>query len=406
MSLRNRLYLVLAVLAVVTVIANGFSFIMFMGFADQAGAALPALRAAASSSLTWMVLVSAVASVVGLAAFVMLAQMLLGLIGGEPQAVSDAVKRIASGDLGAALPLRGGDTTSLCAAISGMQQSLRHTVEELRTASLQVEQSVGRIGSTADDLQANLGRQSEAVRDTVATADGLSSSIGNVTGNVGNVGRQIGVSLERTEAANESLSRMIGEISTVEAAVSDIASTATEFIQSTRAITGMTREVRDIADQTNLLALNAAIEAARAGEQGRGFAVVADEVRKLAEKSAVAAAQIDSVTQAMGGRSGEVESAIQRGLTSLGVSQEYLEEVAIALGESNQAVQETTVDTDAIVAAVKLQEQASDNIVRHIQGVANASSDSSAALDRTVAEMHTLQQLSERLRSVATRFNV
>jgi methyl-accepting chemotaxis protein len=406
MSLRNRLYLVLAVLAVVTVIANGFSFVMFMRFSDEAGAALPALRAAASSSLTWMLVVSAIASVVGLAAFVLLAQMLLGLIGGEPQAVSDAVKRIANGDLGASLPLRAGDSTSLCAAISGMQQSLRHTVEELRTASLQVDQSVGRIGATADDLLANLGRQSAAVQETVVTADGLTSSIGNVTGNVGNVGRQIGVSLERTEAANESLSRMIGEISTVEAAVSDIASTATEFIQSTQAITDMTREVRDIADQTNLLALNAAIEAARAGEQGRGFAVVADEVRKLAEKSAVAAAQIDSVTQAMGGRSGEVESAIQRGLTSLGSSQEYLEEVAIALGESNQAVQETTADTDAIVAAVKLQEQASDGIVRHIQGIASASDDSSAALDRTVAEMHTLQQLSERLRSVATRFNV
>jgi methyl-accepting chemotaxis protein len=255
-------------------------------------------------------------------------------------------------------------------------------------------------------LVASSAQGDEVARSTAAKIAVLSTSVGNVTGHAENVGRHVALSLEQTGTANESLSHMIGEISAVESAVAAIATTATEFIDSTRAITGMTREVRDIADQTNLLALNAAIEAARAGEQGRGFAVVADEVRKLAEKSAAAAAQIDSVTHALGSRSQDVETAIQRGLVSLGTSQEYLEQVAMALGDSNQAVQQTTTDTEEIIASVKDQEHASAEIARHVEGIVAMGADNNAALERAAAAIHDLETLAGRLDDVAARFDV
>jgi hypothetical protein len=91
--------LVLAILAVVTVIANGFNFLAFMRLADEAGSANPQLRAFADSAQMWIIIVSASAALIGLIAFVQLARMLLGLLGGEPQYVADAVKRIAGGDL-------------------------------------------------------------------------------------------------------------------------------------------------------------------------------------------------------------------------------------------------------------------------------------------------------------------
>jgi len=406
MTLRKRVLLVLAILAAVTVAANGFSYIMFMRLAGEASKAGAPVREFAADAQFWVIVVSGIASVVGLAAFVQLARILVGLLGGEPQYVAEAVKRIAEGDLSVTLQLHPGDTVSLCAAISGMQQSLRTMVGELRAAGIQINESVQQIGAMTEEMVHSSSQQNDAARETSASVDDLAASVGKVSGNAVDVGRQINASIDRTQEANEALSHMIGEISTVESAVTDIASTASQFIESTKAITAMTREVRDIADQTNLLALNAAIEAARAGEQGRGFAVVADEVRKLAEKSAVAAAQIDSVTQAMGSRSGEVEDAIQRGLASLGTSQEYLEQVAMALGESNQAVQQTTSNTEEIIASVKQQEQASNGIASQIERIARMAGENSGTLERAAAAMQDLQALSGRLNSMAVRFNV
>ncbi|HEX8964661.1 MAG TPA: methyl-accepting chemotaxis protein [Rhodocyclaceae bacterium] len=406
MPLRTRLLLVLAVLGVVTVVANGFSFLMFARLADEAAKLSPQLDAMASSSRAWIIGVSLVASVVGLAAFVQLARMLLDLIGGEPQYVANAVRQIASGDLNVALELREGDNQSLCAAISGMQRNLHQMVGELRAAGQKLDQSIREIGGLSDELLGSCTLHGDAAEDSTSAIDSLSGTVGLVMENAENVARQVNVSIERTQSANESLSALIGEISTVEEAVGDIATTAGEFIESTKAIADMTGQVHDIADQTNLLALNAAIEAARAGEQGRGFAVVADEVRKLAEKSAAAAAEINQVTRAMTERSEGVEEAIQRGQTSLATSQEHLELVAVALGESNQAVQDTTSNTEQIMASIQQQNEARERIGGHVDKMASISAENCAALTRAAAAMKDLEGLSGRLNALAAKFNV
>jgi methyl-accepting chemotaxis protein len=406
MTLRRRLLLVLAILAAVTVIANGFSFVMYLQLADAAGKLDPKLMEQAAGVRNWMIAVAVIASVVGLAAFVQLARLLLALLGGEPQYASDVVRRISAGDLGVAIELKPGDDRSLLAAIAGMLANLRDMAGQLSGASGKLRSTAGEFQSISASMQAGTAEQNVAAQETSGAVARLTEGIANIADQTAEVDRLAASSLQRTREGNESLSHMIGELTLAENAVHEMTDTAREFVSSASAITGMTREVRDIADQTNLLALNAAIEAARAGEQGRGFAVVADEVRKLAEKSAMTANQIDGVTRNLEQQAAKVKAALDRGLGSLATSQEYLETVAEALGETNQSVGQTTEGMGRINLAVDNQSQASAEITNNVQRIVALASDGDIMVDQVADAGRQIEDLAAELELAVKRFRL
>ncbi|HEX5363910.1 MAG TPA: methyl-accepting chemotaxis protein, partial [Gallionella sp.] len=199
---------------------------------------------------------------------------------------------------------------------------------------------------------------------------------------------------------------MIGEIRLVQESVNQIAGSVKEFVESTHAIAGMTQQVKDIAEQTNLLALNAAIEAARAGEQGRGFAVVADEVRKLAEKSAQSASEIDQVTNSLNQKSTHVEGTVQAGLRALLTTQEHIERVATVLSAASAAVTQSSHGVNDIASSVAEQGLASNEISRNVERIAQMAEENHAAVQSNGQEIVRLEQLAGELRSAVSRFRV
>jgi methyl-accepting chemotaxis protein len=309
------------------------------------------------------------------------------------------------GDLTRRLEVRGDDEIGAAASafndmMAKMAALVRHVSQSASAVSVAARELVG----SADRVAASSHLQNQTSSQATGSVERMVSAIASIAESTEQVHGQSRDSLARSEAGNVSLSRLIGEIGAVNGTVQAIAGSVNEFVNSTATIASITREVKDIADQTNLLALNAAIEAARAGEQGRGFAVVADEVRKLAEKSATSASEIDAITLTLGERSDSVRRSIQSGLDHLAASQSSLEEVAEVLGEASGAVARVGQGLDAIAGATDEQRRVSGEVAASIDSIASVARENNTVVEQTTAAAQALEHLAANLQATVGRF--
>ena len=317
------------------------------------------------------------------------------------------VKMSVDGNLGARARVYGQDeigdaATAFNGLIDGFANIIRQVLGHAGTVSSTAEQLHVSSSQIAQSSQV----QSEAASSTAAAVEQITASISSVAASTGEVRKLSEKSLSQTQQGNQNVTEMIGEIHSVQEAVNQIAGSVKEFVDSTRAIASMTQQVKEIAEQTNLLALNAAIEAARAGEQGRGFAVVADEVRKLAEKSAQSANEIDRVTNSLNQKSTHVEETVQAGLRSLQMTQEHIERVSVVLTEAGESVTKASHGVNDIATSVGEQSLASAEIAAHVEQIAHMSEENHAAVESNTRDIVRLEQLAHELQAAVSRFKV
>jgi len=322
----------------------------------------------------------------------------------------------------------------LAQAYNKMVSDLKSIVTQVKDASMQVASSSEELTASAEESahvteKINLamqqtaegtGMQLQKVNQVAAYIQQLSAGTKKIAVNSEEMSVLADTASRASENGINSVSELIGQIEKINQAATDTGSAIYTLGESSKEIGSIVKLITDIANQTNLLALNAAIEAARAGEHGRGFAVVADEVRKLAEQSAASAQQISGLIQVI---QKEVENAIQSGEQSayeieegLGKTREASQSFAFvqdAITSLTTKVKEVSTAVDRLNEGSHLIVNATDEVAGLVSEVASASQQNAAATEEQLAMMeeiasssNALSRLSEELQAMLTKFKV
>ena len=213
-------------------------------------------------------------------------------------------------------------------------------------------------------------------------------------------------SLEKSRQGEEKIDRTVGEMMSMADAVRGTSATMEQLGRRTEEIGGIAGVIKEIADQTNLLALNAAIEAARAGEQGRGFAVVADEVRKLAERTTTATKEIASVITAIQGETRNAVGEMHGIVGQVTANAEAARAAGEAIGGIREGSARVVDVTSDIATALREQSIASDTIARQVELIASKSEENATAMGEAREASESMKRLSAEMHALVDRFRV
>jgi methyl-accepting chemotaxis protein len=323
-------------------------------------------------------------------------------------ALAGSLDSMAAGgyDLNWRLPVAGSvDYVRVAVALNTFMERLQSSLGSITQNIEHLAGSAGKVAVAASQVAASSSSQADEATATAAAIEHSSATINHVadhTRETVEISRQAsGVSARGEEVARETAV----EMSRIADSMRDSAKLISSLSQRSQDISGIVKVIKDIAEQTNLLALNAAIEAARAGEQGRGFAVVADEVRKLAERTAAATTEITDMIEA-------IQTEVTSAVGNLGARNEQVgqavklaEQVAGALAEINAGARRTEARIQEITNAASEQGVVSRQLAGHIERIAQTAKTNNTAVAEAANSARYVDELAAQLRAEVLRFN-
>ncbi|WAJ38970.1 methyl-accepting chemotaxis protein [Pseudomonas sp. GOM7] len=317
------------------------------------------------------------------------------------------VERIAAGDL-SAIP-----STSRRDEIGALQQGVQRMGNTLRELIGGIRDGVSQIASAAEQLSAVTEQTSAGVNNQKLETDQVATAMQEMSATVQEVARN---AAEASQAAVDADGEARQGDRIVSDVVARIEALAGEMTRSTDAMSSLQQEsdkigsvmdvIKAVADQTNLLALNAAIEAARAGEAGRGFAVVADEVRNLARRTQQSTEEIESLIAALQRGTDQVAGVLQESRSLTDDSVALARQAGDALEVINQKVANIQSMNQQIAAAAEQQGAVAEEIGRSVLNVRDVSEQTAAASEETAASSVELARLGNHLQTLVSRFQL
>lgn len=316
-----------------------------------------------------------------------------------------ATERVAGGNLSQRIEAEGQDEPArLLAGLSLMQDSLRNTIREIANSSTQLAAATEELSSVAEDATRTLHRQNDEIQQAATAITEMSAAVDEVARNA----------TSTSEASNESSSYAKEGRLKVQQTVASIQAMTDEVVKTSQLVEGLADQsqnigkvldvIRAIAEQTNLLALNAAIEAARAGEAGRGFAVVADEVRALASRTRTSTQEIEEMM-------GKIQEGSGAAVSAMRSSADYTQNTLNVAREAGKALDEiynrsSLISDRNLLIATASEEQAAvaREVDRNIVNISDLSTQTAAGANQTSASASELARLATSLNGLVARF--
>lgn len=332
------------------------------------------------------------------------ARSILVQIGGEPSLAVATMSKIAGGDL--TVSMDASNPKSLLGELNHLVQALRQMIEEITRNASQVALSAREISETSGKVAEAAAAETDATQTMAAAMEELTVSITHVSANADETERYASQAAELAQHGESSVEAVARNITTMAGTVADAADKVRALYANTQEVARIASVIKDIAGQTNLLALNAAIEAARAGEQGRGFAVVADEVRVLAERTEKATLEISGVVDRIQNETVNAAKVMDAALpeaekasSTAGETTELLHRIA----EGSRSAQGLVRD---VAASTREQSEASTALAQQVERIANQVEDTGESMQANAQAAQSLQLTAQSLKAATERFRV
>ena len=343
-------------------------------------------------------LILAVVSVVG----IMVARSIIRQLGGEPAAAIDLMSRAAAGDL--TVQVNSSAKGSILDSAGLMLGSIRTMVSEISDSSTRLSKGAESISTASREVATAAESQNDATQSMAAAIEEMTVSVRHISDSAHDTERESSQSVELADDGFKRIQTASSEINDIATTVSDASQRIHKLEERANQISSIAGVIKDIAGQTNLLALNAAIEAARAGEQGRGFAVVADEVRKLAERTSTATIEIEQMISGIQEDTVLVVGAMGAALPQVEAGVKAAEGAAESLRQIKDGAESTLTRIREVASATKEQSEASTNIAQRVEQISQMVEETSSTMQATAETATDLEKISSDLNKLVSRF--
>ncbi|SIQ09905.1 methyl-accepting chemotaxis protein [Marinobacterium stanieri] len=344
--------------------------------------------------------------ILAITAGVYITRTVLGQLGGEPVDVKGVVNAIAEGDLTTHIPLREGDSDSLLANFASMVETMRSMMKQIADASVQVSAAAEELSASSTQTNTQVKLQQSEITQVATAMNQMAATVMDVARNASSAADAAQVANNETGSGRKIVNEVIETIHHLAADIEKSSNNVMSLVQDSQEIGTVLDVIQDIAEQTNLLALNAAIEAARAGDHGRGFSVVADEVRSLASRTQASTEDIQNRINKVQSSSTSTASQMEHGRSSSLRTVEQATQAGEALSVIDSSVAAINDMNSQIAAAAEEQSSVAEEINRNITTISQAVDETASATTQVTAASQELARLSSILQDSVQRFKL